>query len=100
MAAACLFAGPIVIRDAAGAAVDGALIYVYETGTSTPAVVYHDSDLSVPWTQPIECDADGSPGGLVFVDQTPALDVVVTDADAVSIPAYSATAWSPYALGS
>lgn len=99
MSAACLFAGPLVIRDAAGAAVSGALIHIYETGTSTPAVVYHDSSLSTAWTQPIECDADGSPGGLIFVDSTPALDIAVTDADAVSIPAYSVTAWSPYAVG-
>lgn len=100
MAAACLWAGPVVIRDAEGSAVSGALIHIYETGTSTPAVVYHDPSLSTAWTQPIECDADGSPGGLIFVDSTPALDVVVTDADAVSIPAYSCEAWSPYEVGS
>jgi hypothetical protein len=89
-----------VIRAASGAAVDGALITVFETGTSTPAGTFHDADLTNPWTQPIECDADGSPEGLVFVDQTPALDVFVTDANGVSIPAYNAIAWSPYALGS
>lgn len=98
MAAACLFGGPIVIRDAAGAAVDGALINVYQTGTQTPASVYHNAGLSVAWTQPIECDADGSPGGLVFVPATPTLDIVVTDADGVEIPAYTVDAWTPYTV--
>lgn len=100
MAAAMLWGGPIFIRDATGAAVSGALITVNQAGLSTPAVVYHDSDLSEPWTQPIECNSNGSPGGPVFVSPTPSLDVTVTDADEVPLPDYETLNWTPYVLES
>ena|SRR5882672_4957876 len=98
MASAALWGGPIVIRFPTGAVVDGALITIFVAGTATPAVVYHDTDRVTPWTQPIETDATGSPGGLVFVSPTVALDIFTTDADSVAINEYSVLAWSPYAL--
>lgn len=36
-----------------------ALLNFYLSGTSTPATVYHDANLSTPWTQPAVADASG-----------------------------------------
>lgn len=100
MASACLWGGPIFIRDANGVAVDGALITINITGTDTPAEVWHDAGRTVPWDQPLTCDANGSPGALVFVSPTPTLDIFVTDANGVDVPGYQALAWTPYDLAS
>lgn len=99
MAAATLFAAPFLfITDDDGVPVSGALVSVFEAGTSTPVTVYHDSDLDVPWTQPIECDSNGKTDGPVFVDTTPSLKIVVTDADEVPVPPFPVDNWTPYAL--
>ena len=71
---------PIVqtILDDAGDPVSGAQIFFYKTGTSTPAAVYHDAALLVPWTIPAVTD---SAGRIVFyLDPAGgALKVVVKD---------------------
>ncbi len=42
------------------------LLYCYETGTTTPKGTFHDSDLTVPNTWPIELDAIGVPPDVFF----------------------------------
>lgn len=101
MAAATLFAQPFAyIVDADGVPLVGAKITVFITGTSTPEPVYHDADLMTAWTQPIETNAAGQSSDPIYVSQTPALKVVVTDADDVAVSGYPIDPWSPYALGS
>lgn len=101
MSAATLFAAPFLfITDDDGVPVPGALIYIYEAGTTNEITVYHDSDLSDPWTQPIECDANGKTDGPVFVSPTPSLKVAVTDADEVPVAPYPIDNWTPYVLES
>jgi len=107
MAAATLFAQPFayvpdnrLTTDTPGVPLVGAKIYVYETGTSTPQPVYTDAGLSVAWTQPIVTNASGETDGPIYVTQTPALKILITDADDVNLPGYPVDPWSPYALGS
>ena len=45
--------------DDAGVPVSGAQLWFYQTGTSTPAAVYHDAALLVPWTFPAVTDSAG-----------------------------------------
>lgn len=99
MAAATLFAGPFVfITDDDGHPVPGALITVFQAGTSSPIAVYHNSDLNIEWTQPIECDSNGKTDGPVFVSPTPSLKIVVTDADLVPVPPFPVDHITPYEL--
>ncbi len=105
MSAATLFAQPMAYvpdnRDDAlvpGAPLEGAKIYVYITGTTTPQPVYHDSDLNTAWTQPIVTTANGISSDPIFVDTTPSLKVLITDADDVPLPGWPMDPWSPYAL--
>lgn len=101
MAAALLFAqGYWEVRDVTGAAVVGAKLSAYITGTSTPANLWTDSGLSVAWDQPIETNAEGQSDGPIYVDGTPVLKLVGTDADDVDLPGYPVLEWAPYALDS
>lgn len=107
MAAASLFAQPFAYvpdnrlsTTTPGAPLVGAKIYVYEAGTDTPEPVYTDSDLSVAWTQPIVTNAAGSSDGPIYVSPTPALKILITDADDVTLPGYPADAQSPYEVAS
>ena len=77
-----------------------AKIYIFVTGTTTPQAVYHDSDLQNAWTQPIVTNASGQSTDPIYVDQTPALKVLITDDVDVDLPGYPMDPWSPYALGS
>lgn len=61
----------------------GGLVYTYEAGTSTPQATYTDSDLSVANENPIELDAAGR--CVIYVTETPALKIVLTDADDVQV---------------
>jgi hypothetical protein len=45
--------------DNNGAIMPGALLNFYLSGTSTPALVYHDANLGSAWTQPVVCDSFG-----------------------------------------
>lgn len=70
--------------DDDGLVMPGALLSFFLSGTSTPAVVYHDGDLLVPWTQPAVCDA----AGRIVVYMDPAvgdLKMTMTDADGVPV---------------
>ncbi len=101
MASATLFAQPFLfITDDNNNPVDGAKIYIYEAGSSTPAVVYHDADHMSAWTQPIRTAANGKTAGPIFVTQTPSLKVDVTDADDAPIDPWPVDDWTPYTLAS
>ena len=71
----------------------------FEAGTSTPADVYHDSDLGTPWVQPIVFNADGQPGDAIFLSPTPALKIVYEDENSVAVPGYPFDDYSPAAVG-
>jgi len=51
------YKSPIIDED--GNIEDGALMYVFEAGTTTPVTTYADAELSTPQTHPIEADANG-----------------------------------------
>jgi hypothetical protein len=42
--------------------------------------------------------ANGISSDPIFVDTTPSLKVLITDADDVALPGYPMDPWSPYAL--
>lgn len=49
-----------VARNTSGQIVPGVRIFTYEAGTLTPKTTFQDAGLSVPHTNPIVCDANGS----------------------------------------
>lgn|SRR4051812_32989339 len=101
MAATTLFAGPFVyIQDQDGTPIVGAKIRTYIAGTDTPLNVFHDSDLAVAWSQPIITNAAGQSYGPVYVSPTPAIKIVVVDADNVAVGGYPMDNWSPSAVAS
>jgi hypothetical protein len=69
--------------DSNGDPLVGGLVYIYEHGTSTPAALYADADLSVAAPNPIELDARGQPTNAVFLEDGQVYDVAVYDADDV-----------------
>lgn len=69
--------------DDDGLIMPGALLSFFLSGTSTPAVVYHDADLLVPWTQPAVCDA----AGRIVVYLDPAIgNLKMTMTDSLGVP--------------
>lgn len=105
MSAATVFAQPFLYvpdnrptTTTPGAPLEGAKAYFFITGTSTPQPVYHDSDLSVAWTQPIVTNAAGISSDPIFVTPTPSLKILITDANDVNLPGYPMSNWTPYAL--
>lgn len=99
MAATTLFNGPfIAISDANGDPVVGAKIRTYEAGTSTPLNVYTDSDLLIPWSQPLVTNSAGQTTGPVYCFLTPAIKIVVVDANDVACPGFPMDHWSPSAV--
>jgi hypothetical protein len=69
--------------DDDGLIMPGALLSFFLSGTSTPAVVYHDGDLLVPWTQPAVCDAAGRI--VAYLDPATG-DLKMTMTDALGVP--------------
>lgn len=70
--------------DDDGLIMPGALLSFFLSGTVTPAVVYHDGDLLVPWTQPAICDAAGRL--VAYMDPSVGdLKMTMTDADGVPV---------------
>lgn len=107
MAASTLFAQGFLYvpdnrlgTDTPGAPLVGAKLYVYEAGTDTPQAVYTDSDLSVSWACPVITNGAGSSDGPIYTTPTPALKILITDADDVVLPGYPVDNWSPYEVGS
>ena len=74
-------------EDANGAAVSGAKLKFYDSGTSTPKTVYSDSGLATSLGATITCDSGGAPangGGtktLVYTGSDPYKLVVTTSVD-------------------
>lgn len=55
-----LFTLPKVVPvDSGGTPLPGALLYFFQTGTSTPQATYQDVDLTTPHANPVEADAAG-----------------------------------------
>ncbi len=101
MPATTLFGGGFVhIEDENGDPVVGAQITVFEAGTSTPVDVFHTSVPDTAWTQPIVTDAAGNSEGPVYVSPTPALKIVVVDANDDPVTGYPVDEWSPSAVAS
>ncbi len=105
MAANTLFSGPYaqfidnrLTTDTPGVPLVGWKLYVYVAGSVTPEPVYHDSDLTTAWTQPIVGDASGISTDPIYVSPTPALKILVTDADDVALPGMPIDNWSPSAV--
>jgi len=66
-----------------GFIVPGALLSFFLSGTSTPAPVYHDADLTTAWTQPAACDASGRI--VIYLD--PAVgNLKMTITDSLGVP--------------
>ena len=105
MSANTLFSGPYIYfpdnrdnTDTPGVPLVGWKLSVFIAGTSTPQPVYHDSDLGSAWTQPIVGGANGISSDPVYVSPTPALKIVVVDADDVPIPGFPMDNFSPSAV--
>lgn len=85
--------------DANGAPAVGAKLRFSEAGdVNTPVDVFTDSDLSVPWSQPIVMNAAGMPSGPIYLSPTPALLITFVDADDVPMPGYPVDDYSPAAV--
>jgi len=82
-----------VIFDLNGQIARGALVYFYDSGTTTPRTVYADSALTTPRTHPVVADAVGRfpaiflPYGDYRARVTDASGVLIFDTDAISNPA-------------
>lgn len=60
----------------------------FEAGTDTPLDVWTDSDLTIPWSQPIILNATGNSDGPIYLTSTPTYKVVYEDENGVAIPGY------------
>lgn len=101
MAATTLFNGPFVyIVDENGVPLVGAKITTFTAGTSSPLDVFTDSDLGVAWNQPIVTNAAGQSDGPVYVSPTPAIKIVVVDANDVPVSGFPMDNWSPSQVAS
>jgi len=101
VAANCLFSAPFLyIVDANGVPLVGAKATFFQAGTSTPQPVYHDAGLNTAWTQPVTTNAAGQSTGPIYVSPTPALKIVVVDANNVPVPGYPLDGWSPSQVAS
>lgn len=80
-----LFFLPRVVAIDNGAVVPGALLYFYQTGTSTPQDTYTDLALSVPHDNPVVADANGVFDPIYFDPAFGDYRVTLTDSDDVQI---------------
>jgi len=101
VAANTLFSQPfLLVLNSDGCPIVGAKASFFVAGTSTPQDVWTDSDGSIPWSQPIETNAAGQSDGPIYVSPTPALKIVIVDADDVPVDGYPVDNWSPSAVAS
>lgn len=84
--------------DVDGNPLVGGFVYTYTAGTTTPLTTYFDSDLAIGHanTNPIELDSAGA--CVMYVNPTPAVKILVQDADTVEV--YSQDDISPAAVAS
>lgn len=68
-----------------GVPVSGGFIYIYASGTSTPANSYSDSAGVTPNSNPVELDAAGRPESGAIYLPSGGYKLVLTDADATLI---------------
>ena len=101
MSANCLFSQPLaLIQDALGNPIVGAKITTFIAGTSTPLDVYHTPVPDTPWSQPIVTNAAGQSSGPIYVSPTPAIKIVVVDANDVPVAGFPMDQWSPSQVAS
>src|SRR5271157_5441003 len=62
----------------------GGLLYTYQGGTNTPIAVYHDANLTTPWTNPVVLDAYGA--AVIYLSPGQAYKFNVTDQYGNQIP--------------
>ncbi len=74
---------------------EGNQLSFYVAGLDEPLDVWTDSDLSIPWAQPIIINAAGEADGPIYVSSSPAYKVVYTDSELVPIPGYPVDGVSP-----
>lgn len=82
-----LFFSPIRALDSNGDPVAGALAYFYQTGTTTPVVIYSDATNETPMANPLTADAAGL-FPQVFPSPGQQIKVVVTDPDDTVLPGF------------
>jgi hypothetical protein len=107
MAANTLFSGPYIYfsdnrdnTETPGVPLVGWQLSAFIAGTSTPVDLFHDSDLNTAWTQPIVGGANGISSDPVYCSPTPALKIVVLDADDVPLPGFPMDNFSPSQVAS
>lgn len=73
--------------DDDGNPLSGGFLYSYQAGTAfgTPQSLYTNSALSVAYSNPIELNMAGRPTGPIYMLATPAYDLILKDADLVTI---------------
>jgi len=73
-----------IIYDGNGNPLQGAKVYFYEAGTSTPQDTYSDSTLTTPNSNPVLSDSAGRVSN-IYLDSTLEYKVVIKDASDVTI---------------
>ena len=69
--------------DDDGLIVPGARLSFFLSGTSTPAVVWRDADMTSAWTQPVVCDSAGR--AVIYLDPSTG-NLKMTMTDSLSVP--------------
>ena len=69
--------------DANGLPISGALVYFFESGTTTPSATYSDAALTAANPHPVECDSSGE--AWIFVPDGTLYTVALHDADDVQL---------------
>ncbi len=101
MAANTLFSSAFLyVVDADGIPVIGAKATFFEAGGSTPLPVFSEPSLTTPWAQPVVTNAAGQSTGPIYISPTPAMKIVIVDANDVPIPGYPMDFFSPSAVAS
>jgi hypothetical protein len=67
---------------------EGNQLWFYEAGLDVPLDVWTDSDLTIPWAQPIVFNAAAEADGPIYVSDSPSYKVVYKDANGVAIAGY------------
>lgn len=76
--------------DSDGLPLAGGKIYSYAAGTSSALALYTNVGLTVPFSNPIILDSQGSVGAPMYMKQTPAYKIDVKNAAGVSQDGYPA----------
>lgn len=74
---------------------EGYSLSFFIAGTTTRSPVYHNSNGSGAWAQPIVFNAAGQPDGQIFIPSSPALKIVYTDDQDVDVDGYPYDGYAP-----